>query len=154
MKHFVTMLFLAVLMSLESVQAKEAVVSFSTVEGRWAGTKLLWLDPTKPVAKSDAKLVVTNDRLEYDWEHEGKPQKGSLTITSHGVVFQDSFHQAEAKKSELGERESRTCLWRVHPRPTTIAELDLAGDRERASKRATCGADGQRYALGRGTACG
>lgn len=74
--------------------------------GLWAGTKQLWFDPSAPSHDSEARAVVNAGAagqyltIAYEWEHDGKPQDGVLTVrlrtdeTAVAMTWVDSFHQS------------------------------------------------------------
>lgn len=63
----------------------------------WAGQAELWVDPLgDKVKKSACTLRIDGGTLDYTWEHEGAPHKGTIVITGDVATFEDSWHQPDA----------------------------------------------------------
>ena len=63
---------------------------------KWAGKAELWMDPMgNEAALSDCAISIDDGVVSYTWSHEGKEQKGSLTLRDGGAEFTDTFHSPQ-----------------------------------------------------------
>jgi len=67
-----------------------------THHGVWAGPNRLWvMDPDIPL-RSEGTIDVDADRIEYNWSHQGQPQRGRMTISGQpaalAIDWTDTFH--------------------------------------------------------------
>lgn len=63
---------------------------------RWQGTNELWLDPHgNEVTTSPCTIVIDEGVVRYTWRYENKEHEGTLTPTSTGAEFSDTWHQPE-----------------------------------------------------------
>lgn len=77
------------------------------LNGRWQGTKHLWLSPDAPVRKSQSTAQIRNTAQEqfteilYTWADEGQPQEGRLILGQESqqqvvnAVWFDTWHMRE-----------------------------------------------------------
>jgi hypothetical protein len=62
----------------------------------WSGPAELWLDPAGyDVERSDARLRVEADGIEYEWAWRGAAQRGVFAVTPDGLTWRDSWHQGD-----------------------------------------------------------
>ncbi|MFT7617407.1 MAG: hypothetical protein ACI97A_001043 [Planctomycetota bacterium] len=68
--------------------------------GQFEGPNLLWFEDPKQPEESVSKLLVSANRIQYDWQFRGDTKTGTLDFTFDGqdveVTWVDTFHAKEA----------------------------------------------------------